>query len=179
MWRDGQPVSYHQVTVPLIFMSLLPGVRLLLSELLSTERVRVPLGSHSKPDLLRELVRLAVPEAQDALHDSIVAAVEARESQVSTAMGGGLAVPHGRTDLVSALRVAAGRVASLSGYESPDGEPVAVVFLVLTPLAASGAHVKVLARIARLMHNAESRAALLAAPSPEAFLQVIQHAEAA
>lgn len=151
----------------------------MLSELLSTERVRVPLGSHSKADLLRELVRLAVGESDETTLGGILDAVEAREAQVSTAMGGGLAVPHGRTDLVPEVRMAAGLVRDVPDYIALDGSPVRVAFLVLTPIAASGQHVKLLSRIARLMHNPESRAALLGSTSADAFLRVIHGAEAA
>ena len=151
----------------------------MLSELLSTERVRVPLGSHSKAELLRELVRLAVGDADETTVGGILDVVEARESQVSTALGGGLAVPHGRTDLVPELRIAAGIVGEVPDYVALDGSPVRVAFLVLTPSAASGLHVKLLSRIARLMHNPESRDALLASASADEFMRVIHGAEAA
>lgn len=150
----------------------------MLSELLSTERVRVPLGSHSKAELLRELVHLAVGDADEITIGGILAAVDVREAQVSTAMGGGLAVPHGRTDLVPALRVAAGTVGHIPDYHALDGSPVQVAFLVLTPTAASGQHVKLLSRIARLMHQPASRAALLSAATPEEFIRVIRDTEA-
>jgi mannitol/fructose-specific phosphotransferase system IIA component (Ntr-type) len=152
---------------------------LLLSELLSTDRVRVPLGSHSKADLLRELVRLAVGDTDETTVTGILDAVEAREAQVSTALGGGLAVPHGRTNLAPDVRVAAGIVRDVPDYVALDGSPVRVAFLVLTPTAASGQHVKLLARIARLMHNPESREALLASTSVEQFIRVIHGVEAA
>jgi mannitol/fructose-specific phosphotransferase system IIA component (Ntr-type) len=152
---------------------------LLLSELLSTDRVRVPLCSHSKAELLRELVRLAVGDPDETTVGGILDAVEAREGQVSTALGGGLAVPHGRTDLVPELRIAAGIVDEVPDYVALDGSPVRVAFLVLTPSAASGLHVKLLSRIARLMHNPESRDALLASTSAGEFMRVIHGADAA
>jgi PTS system fructose-specific IIC component len=141
--------------------------------------VRVPLGSHSKADLLHELVRLAAGDSGDQTIGGIVDAVEAREAQVSTALGGGLAVPHGRTDLVPEVRIAAGIVRNVPDYIALDGTQVRVAFLVLTPMAASGQHVKLLSRIARLMHNPESREALLASPTAGDFMQVIHTAEAA
>jgi PTS system fructose-specific IIC component len=98
---------------------------------------------------------------------------------VSTALGGGLAVPHGRTDLVPELRIAAGIVGEVPDYIALDGSPVRVAFLVLTPAAASGLHVKLLSRIARLMHNPESRDALLVSASADEFMRVIHGAEAA
>lgn len=166
--------------MPLIFKSLSPwSPTLFLSELLSTERVRVPLGSHSKADLLRELVRLAVGDADENTVRGIVDAVEDREAQVSTALGGGLAVPHGRTDLVPEVCVAAGIVRGVPDYVGLDGLPVRVAFLVLTPMAASSQHVQLLSRIARLMHSPASRESLFASASAEDFMHVIRAAEAA
>ena len=98
---------------------------------------------------------------------------------MSTALGAGLAVPHGRTDLVDSLCVAAGLVGEVPDYLALDDSPVKVVFLVLTPTAASGLHVKLLSRVARLMHNPESREALLATESAESFISVIRTSEAA
>ncbi|MGH7654644.1 MAG: PTS sugar transporter subunit IIA [Gemmatimonadaceae bacterium] len=165
--------------MPLIFKALQVEFPLFLSELLSTERVRVPLCSHSKADLLRELVRLAVGDADEQTVAGIVDAVEDREAQVSTALGGGLAVPHGRTDLVSQVRLAAGIVRAVPDYVGLDGSPVRVAFLVLTPVAASNQHVKLLSRIACLMHDPASKEALLASDSADDFLRVIYAAEAA
>jgi mannitol/fructose-specific phosphotransferase system IIA component (Ntr-type) len=150
---------------------------LVLAELLTTDRVRVPLASHSKADLLRELVALAADDADAATVAGILESVETREQQISTAMGGGLAVPHGRTAFVHELRLAAGTVNSVTDYESPDGDPVRVVFLVLTPLEATGDHVRVLSRIARVMHRPASREALLGARTPAAFLDVLRKSE--
>jgi mannitol/fructose-specific phosphotransferase system IIA component (Ntr-type) len=164
-------------------MSLLPIIlselSLVLSELLSTERVRVPLVSHSKADLLRELVHLAAGDTDEATVSGILESVEARESQFSTAMGGGLAVPHGRTGLVSEVRIAAGIVQHVSDYAAPDEAPVRVAFLVLTPLEDSGQHLKLLSRIARIMHAPESRNALISSTTADEFLAVIRRAEAA
>jgi len=141
--------------------------------------VRVPLGSHSKAGLLRELVELAVGTADENTVRGILDAVEDREAQVSTALGGGLAVPHGRTDLVAEVRLSAGLVRGVPDYVGLDGSPVRVAFLVLTPMAASNQHVKLLSRIARLMHDPASRDALFASASPDDFMRVIHSAEAA
>lgn len=151
----------------------------MLSELLPTERVRVPLGSHSKADLQRELVRVALGDVEEAAVDRVVAAVREREDCSSTAMGAGLAVPHGRTDFVHEVRLAAGLVRGVDDYVGPDGIPVRVAFLVLTPEHAAGQHVKVLSQIARVMHDPEVRASLLAAKTSTEFLVAIRRAEAA
>ena len=151
----------------------------MLRELLSAKNVRVPLTSRTKADLLRELVTLALgDELRDAVAD-VLRAVESREHETSTAMGGGLGVPHGRTEYVAAMRVAGGLVRGVSDYAGPDGAPVRAVFLLLSPAHDSGGHVRLLARIARLMHTPSSRDALLAAVTVERFLEVVEAAEAA
>jgi mannitol/fructose-specific phosphotransferase system IIA component (Ntr-type) len=109
----------------------------------------------------------------------VVQSVEERERELSTAMGGGLAVPHGRSALITELRVAAGLVEGVPDYVGPDGAPVRVAFLVLTPPDATNAHVRLLAQIARVMHDPARRAALVGASSADAFVQTLRLAEAA
>ena len=151
----------------------------MLSEMLSAQNVRVPLESRTKADLLRELVALALGDDLPEAAAQVLSAVNSRETEVSTAMGGGLALPHGRTEHVDRVRVAAGLVRGVGDYAAADGEPVRVAFLLLSPPGESGSHVRLLARIGRLMHVKSSREALLAASGVEAFLGVVRESEAA
>jgi len=150
----------------------------LLTALLPPERIRVPLGSHSRHAVLRELVEMALPDAEPATVDAVFQSVLARESIASTAMGDGLAVPHGRTGAISEFRMAAGLAESVDDYPAPDGLPVRACFLLLTPPSDGGAHLKVLARLARLMRKDDLRSALYSATSAEAFAAVLQRSEA-
>lgn len=150
----------------------------MLIELLPTERIRVPLGSHSRHALLRELVEMALPDADPATVETVFQSVLSREALASTAMGEGLAVPHGRTEAVGELRMAAGIAESVDDYESPDGVPVRACFLLLTPTADGGVHLKVLGRLARLMRRDDLRTALYTAPDAAGFAAVLRRAEA-
>ena len=150
----------------------------MLTELLPTERIRVPLGSHSRHALLHELVEMALPDADAATVETVFQSVLSREALVSTAMGEGLAVPHGRTEAIGELRMAAGIAEAVDDYESPDGVPVRACFLLLTPPSDGGVHLKVLGRLSRLMRRGELRAALYSAPDAAAFAAVLQRAEA-
>ena len=147
--------------------------------MLSVDRIRVPLESPSKSALFRELVHLAMPEADSVTADSIVASVEQRETQLSTAMGDGLAVPHGRTPLVGEVRLAAARIEPIAGFDGPDGHPVRIVFLVLTPQDSKREHLRVLAGIARVMRQHDLRDALLESGDATSFLDVIRQADGA
>lgn len=150
----------------------------MLTALLPPERIRVPLGSHSRHALLRELVEMALPDADAATVDAVFQSVLSRESIACTAMGDGLAVPHGRTEAIGEFRMAAGLAESVDDYVAPDGVPVRACFLLLTPPTDGGAHLKVLARLARLMRKDELRSALYTATSAEGFAAVLRRAEA-
>lgn len=150
----------------------------MITELLPTERIRVPLGSHSRHALLRELVEMALPDADAATVETVFQSVLSREALVSTAMGDGLAIPHGRTEAVRELRMSAGIVEAVDDYHSPDGMPVRACFLLLTPPADGGVHLKVLGRLSRLMRRDDLRTALFSAPDAPGFAAVLQRAEA-
>lgn len=150
----------------------------MLTELLPLERIRVPLGSHSRHALLHELVEMALEGAEAATVETAFQSVLAREAIVSTAMGEGLAVPHGRTDAVGEIRMAAGLVAAVDDYEAPDGVPVRACFLLVTPSSDGGAHLKVLGRLARLMRRDDLRSALYSATDAASFAAVLRRSEA-
>jgi mannitol/fructose-specific phosphotransferase system IIA component (Ntr-type) len=151
----------------------------LLTELLTVDRVRVPLGSRTKSDVLRELVELAATRRNADSVESMLAAVREREQVLSTGIGGGVAIPHGKTPHVDQLMLAAGVAPAAIDFDALDGQPVQLFFLLVGPESASGAHVKALSRISRLLRRDRLRSDLLAANTAEAFLDVIRRSEAA
>ncbi len=151
----------------------------MLTALLPPERIRVPLGSHSRHALFRELLELALPDADPATLDAAFQGVLTREAVASTAIGDGLAVPHGRTSALDGIHMAAGIVEGVEDYQAPDGVPVRLCFLVVTSEAGAGMHLKVLARLARLMHDDALKQALAQAPDADAFAAVLARAETA
>jgi mannitol/fructose-specific phosphotransferase system IIA component (Ntr-type) len=155
------------------------GATVLLSELLAPERVRVPLTSRTKDDLLRELVELAAGGRAAADVAAILQSVRDREQVLSTGIGGGVAIPHGKTPLVDELVVAAGLCARPVEFESLDGAPVELCFLLIGPESAAGAHVKALSRISRLLRRDTLREALRDVTSAEEFLRAVRESEVA
>lgn len=151
---------------------------MLLSELLSADRIKIPLGRRSKHDLLRELVELVVPGGERAAVDTILAAVVEREQVLSTGIGGGVAIPHAKTPVVDQLVLAAGVTPEGVEFDALDGRPVQIFFLLVGPESAAGAHVKALSRISRLLRRAVLRDQLSAAPTSEAFLRIVRASEA-
>jgi mannitol/fructose-specific phosphotransferase system IIA component (Ntr-type) len=151
----------------------------LLTELLTADRIQVPLGSSTKDDLLRELVELATRGKPPATVEAILRSVHERERELSTGIGEGIAIPHGRTSVIDQIIMSAGVAPRPVDYDALDGKPVDLFFLLVGPESASGAHVKALARISRLLRRESLREQLRSAASSDAFLRIVRDAEAA
>lgn len=151
---------------------------MLLSDLLSPERIRIPLTAHSKEELLRELVGVVTGSDRKEDREDVLRAVREREAVLSTGIGHGVAIPHGKSSAVDELRMAAGRVAEPIEFDALDGQPVSLVFLLVGPESAAGPHIKALSRISRIVRRDDVRERLIAAQTPEEFLRALQDAEA-
>jgi mannitol/fructose-specific phosphotransferase system IIA component (Ntr-type) len=151
----------------------------LLTELLSLERVRIPLRARTKDELLHELVEVVSQGLPPHSADTVLAAVRERERVLSTGIGQGVAIPHGKTPVVDQLIVAAGVTTVPVDFDALDGEPVELCFVLVGPESAAGAHVKALSRISRLLRRAPLRDALRAARTPEEFLGLVRDSETA
>lgn len=143
----------------------------------------MPLLAQSKEGVLRELVNLAVgdnggsgkPGTGGA--EEVLQAVLERERQFPTGIGYGVAVPHGKTPALANLVVVAGTTPAPVPYETVDGEPVRLFFLLAGPESQAGAHVKAISRISRLVRREPVRARLLVARTPDEFFRVLSEAE--
>jgi mannitol/fructose-specific phosphotransferase system IIA component (Ntr-type) len=155
-----------------------------LSELLSPSSIRIPLQAHDKAGVLRELVALMIAGDGAVVGtgnqpEEVMAAILERERQFPTGIGYGVAVPHGKTPALSALRVVAGTSPDPIAYETIDGEPVRLFFLLAGPESLAGAHVKAISRISRLVRRDPVRQQLIEAPTPQEFYRVLCEAEGA
>src|SRR6185503_13081047 len=103
---------------------------------------------------------------------------EERELLASTAIGDGIAIPHGKLDSVSQLVGTLGRSVSGLEFDSIDGKPTHLVFMLVAPASSTGIHLKALARLSRLFRDALFRQRLLEAPSGEAMYKVIADEDA-
>lgn len=149
---------------------------MLLTELLRPERIRIPLQAESKDALLRELVSM-VADGRGSDPEEVLRAVREREAVLSTGIGHGVAIPHGKSSAVPELRLAAGRTSAPIEFDALDGQPVGLFFLLVGPETAAGPHIKALSRISRLVRRDDVRDRLIAARSSEEFLQALRDAE--
>ncbi|HUF35392.1 MAG TPA: PTS sugar transporter subunit IIA [Gemmatimonadales bacterium] len=149
---------------------------MLLTEMLTPDRVVVPLVARDKHGIIVELAeRLVVGAGGEA--EDVVRAVEERESVLSTGIGFGVAIPHARSSAVRELAIVSGVSAAPVPYDSIDGEPVRLFFLIVGPEASAGLHVKILSRIARLVRRDGVRRHLVEARTPDEFYHVLLDAE--
>jgi mannitol/fructose-specific phosphotransferase system IIA component (Ntr-type) len=147
----------------------------LLGDLMSEARIRVPLQARDKEGVLTELVHVVADGGGQ--FDDVLRAVRAREAVLSTGIGYGVAIPHGKSPTLPDLRLAAGVAAEPIGFESLDGQPVSLFFLLVGPESASGAHVKALSRISRLVRREPFRQHLLQSRDPAEFYRFVCDAE--
>jgi mannitol/fructose-specific phosphotransferase system IIA component (Ntr-type) len=148
-----------------------------LADLLDIERIRIPLQSRTKEELLRELVSLLARGNGIDNVETVLQAVRDREAILSTGIGHGIAVPHGKSPAVPELTMAAGRTAAPVDFDALDGQPVELLFLLVGPETAAGPHIKALSRISRLVRRDDIRDRLLRASSPQEFLDALREAE--
>ncbi len=151
---------------------------MLLTDLLTPERIRVPLRARSKDDLLRELVQVVSDSDRPDAAAEVLRAVREREAVLSTGIGNGVAVPHGKCAAVPDLRIAAGRTEQPVDFDALDGQPVSLFFLLVGPESAAGPHIKALSRISRLVRKDTVRQQLLAAATADEFYAAMKAAEA-
>jgi len=153
-----------------------PDSGLLLTELLTPDRTRVPIVASDKPGVLRELTQLLAERAGvDPV--PLLNAVLDREQVLSTGIGHGIAIPHAKVTTVSGLSLVCGSHPQGVDFDALDGAPVRLFFLLIGPESAAGQHVKALSRIARLVRREGVREALMRAETAEAFNQLLVEAE--
>ena len=137
-----------------------------LSALLPAAQIRVPLAARTKAQAIDELLDAIVFES-NAQREAVRAAVLAREAEISTGIGRGVAVPHGRTAAVTRHHCAFGVAAEPIAWDAIDATPCRIVFLCVSAERDAGAHIRVLSQVARVLNNSKTRQALETAATPD------------
>ena len=148
-----------------------------LLEILSPEAIVVDLQGETKEEIIAELSKLVAKNCQIENSDDIFQAVIEREKIMSTGIGDGIAIPHGKSDSVDKLVAALGTKRRGVDFEALDGEPAYVFFLLVSPTNISGPHIKALARISRYLKNEEFKKRLIAAHTSDDIISIIRTEE--
>jgi PTS system nitrogen regulatory IIA component len=151
---------------------------MLLSELLVSAAVTPRLAATTKRDAIAELVALMESAYGIESQGEVLDRVLRREAMMSTGIGNGVAIPHGKARAVSRMLAACAISPAGVDFESVDGEPAHLFILLVSPENVGTPHVKVLANISRLLKEESVRNALREADSGEAFMAALRAAEA-
>lgn len=150
-----------------------------ITDVLNESVVRTKLAGTTKDEIINAMIELAATSPKVVDKERMRGAILEREKIMSTGVGSGFAIPHGKTDAVSDIVAAFAVTAQPIDYQSLDDQPVRIVFLLVGRENMVGPHIKLLSRISRLMNKEEFRKRLLEAEEPTEVLQLFKQEEAA
>jgi nitrogen PTS system EIIA component len=148
-----------------------------ISELLNPAAIAADLRAKTKNDILTELTD-ALRQVESGLdRDEIVKILQERERLGSTGIGEGVAIPHGKLKRIDRLLISFGRSPEGVDFDSMDGKPAHLFFLLVAPEESVGIHLKTLARISKLLKNPDVRRRLLEASDSSEIYRIIVEEE--
>lgn len=148
-----------------------------IASLLSLDSIEEKMGAVDGREALASLASLLVAAGRIPEGTDIVGSLESREELGSTGIGNGVAIPHVRLKEISSFSMALGRSVGGVDFNAPDGKPVHLFFLLVTPEDSPGGHLKVLARISRLMKQPGLIQAILNTGDRESIHRIIADEE--
>ena len=148
-----------------------------ITDLLSEEAIQINGVANSKNEVIDKMVDLMTKNGNINDKEKYKQAVLKREEEGTTGIGEGIAIPHGKSDAVSKPGLSAMVVPYGVEFNSLDGQPAKLLFLIAAPNTKDNVHLDVLSRLSTLLMDTEFRSALLNAKSPKEFLACIDRAE--
>lgn len=148
-----------------------------ITELLSKDAIKINGVASTKEEVISKMIDLMETNGNITNKEEYKNVVLERETEGTTGIGEGIAIPHGKTQAVSKAGLAAMVVPDGVEFNSLDGKPVNLLFLIAAPDTKDNVHLEVLSRLSTLLMDNEFRAALLNAKTPEEFLMCIDRTE--
>jgi len=145
-----------------------------ITDILSSDMVVADLKGTTKPDILNELAKALAAKYKEIKLTDLTAVLAERERLGSTAIGDGIAIPHGKLRGVTKIIGAFGRHAAGVDFDSLDGEPSQIFFVLVAPEDSASLHLKALARVSRLLKESSFRSRLLAAKNGDELYSLIK-----
>ena len=146
-------------------------------DLLSKNFIVADLKGSGKEDVINELIDLFKEDSRVIDLEKVRDAVLEREKIMSTGVGKGFAIPHGKTNAVNDILAAFGKTNRPIEYDSLDGHPVYLVFLLVGKDNLVSKHIKLLSRISRMMNKDEFREKLITAKSSDEIFEIFKKEE--
>lgn len=144
-------------------------------EYLSENRVKLDLKGKNKEEVIREMAQVFVKDgilSSDDI-DEFITSIYEREKLSSTGMQDGLAIPHTRTALIKKMSLALGVSKDGVDFDSMDGEPSKLIFMIAAPEDAKGEHLDLLAEISKLSFEEEILEKIETAKTPKEVLNLL------
>lgn len=148
-----------------------------ITDLLDVQSVSLHGAPKSKNEALDQIVALMAKSGKINDEEEYRKQVYAREEESTTGIGEGIAIPHGKCDAVNKPGLAAMVVKDGVDFDSLDGEPVTLMFLIAAPNTEDNVHLDVLSKLSMMLMDEEFTSSLRNAKSPEEFLAIIDKAD--
>ena len=152
-------------------------VNMKISDILKPEKIIAEFKSTEKNEVINELIDIFKDDKRVNDIKEVKRAVSEREKIMSTGVGKGFAIPHGKSNGVNEIIAGFGKTKEPIDFEALDEEPVNLVFLLVGKENLVGPHIKLLSRISRMMNKDEFREALMQAKTPEEIYSVFEQEE--
>lgn len=148
-----------------------------ITELLKKETIILDLKSNSKPEVIDELVNKLNDAGRLNNKEDYKNAILAREEQFSTGIGDGIAIPHAKTSAVKTPALALGRSKAGIDYDSLDGNPAHIFFMIAASEGADNDHLETLSRLSTMLMKEDFKVKLIEANSEDEILSLIDNEE--
>ncbi len=145
-----------------------------LVEFVRPELIIPELLGQSKQQVVAELARHLARSQPSLDPESLTRVLMEREELASTAIGEDIAIPHGKLDTATRLIGCVGRSSRGVMFDSLDGRPTHLFFVLVAPESSTGMHLKALARISRVFKDADFRSRLMKAPTAGEMFRIIE-----
>jgi len=148
-----------------------------ISEVLRPELMKFDMEATDKKQAIQELAQLMWNHGYVEDLQGLVDATMEREAEYSTGIGMGVGIPHAKSAVVKQPVVAFGKSSKGIEFDSFDGEPVYLVFLIAVPEKSDKEHLNILSTLSRALMHEEVRDALMRATTPEEVIRAFQSKE--
>ncbi len=151
---------------------------MLLSDFLKEDAIQLDLPCSDKETLFQDALAHLHSIGYVTEPDKVLEDLRVREKIMSTGIGQGVAIPHAQSEGVPGTHLSLWRPSPPVDFDAMDGQPVDLIFMILGPRGIGNEHVKILAKISRLLHGSDFRGRLRSAASAAEVLDAIRESEA-
>jgi fructose PTS system EIIBC or EIIC component len=144
-----------------------------ITELLTKDTILLSMNGKNKEEAIDNLVDVLVKSRKIDSHEDFKAAILKREEQSTTGVGDGIAIPHAKTKSVKEAAIVFGKSEEGVDYQSLDGQPAHLFFMIAAPEGANNTHLEALSRLSGLLMREEVRGKLMAAKAENEVIDII------